>query len=64
MHEMMHATVVTYAQNHNRWIGDLAKEIHKCEQRGNNRLYIRKTTVLDVYQPEACKILARTVRIF
>ena len=24
LHEMMHATVMTYAQNGNRWIGDMA----------------------------------------
>ena len=39
-------------------------EIRRYEQRGNSRLHIRKTIVFDVYQPEACKILARTVRNF
>ena len=63
LHEMMHATVMTYAQNHNRWIGDMAMHVHEYEQQ-KGKLYVRKPVVMDVYWPEACKILVRAVRMF
>jgi hypothetical protein len=63
LHEMMHAMVMTSAQNYNRWIGDMAMQVHEYEQQKGN-LYVRKPVVMNVYGPEACKILARTVRMF
>jgi hypothetical protein len=61
LHEMMHATVMTYAQNGNRWIGDMAIQTPECHCKQDFRT---SGIILNAYGPEACKILARTVKTF
>jgi hypothetical protein len=56
---MMQTTVMTYAQNKNCCTGDLVMEVYQHEQHGN----VRKKVAMDIYQPEACKILAHGKRL-
>ncbi|KAL4796546.1 hypothetical protein BDV19DRAFT_388053 [Aspergillus venezuelensis] len=60
LHEMMHATVMTYKENRNRRIVDMAMEVYEYSERPDNRDYRRRKVRRDVYGPENCKILART----
>lgn len=62
LHEMMHASVMTYKQNNNRRISDLSMHIYEYTQKPDSRDWKRKLVKIDVYQPYYCKILARTSR--
>lgn len=58
----MHATVMTYSQNKDRRIKDLSMYVYEYKRHDYDRGYDRKKVKWDVYQPLACKILARTQR--
>ncbi|KAL4887517.1 hypothetical protein BJY04DRAFT_212553 [Aspergillus karnatakaensis] len=62
LHEMMHATVMTYEENANRRIVDMAMHMYEYVRKPDSRDYKRKLVLRDVYGPENCKILARTSR--
>ncbi|KAL4935723.1 hypothetical protein BDV06DRAFT_206435 [Aspergillus oleicola] len=64
LHEMMHATVMTYKQNMNRRITDMSMHIYEYTQKPDSRDWKRRLVKVDVYQPQYCKVLARTVREF
>ncbi|KAF4985137.1 hypothetical protein FDECE_16788 [Fusarium decemcellulare] len=62
LHEMMHASVMTYKQNNNRRIPDLIMHVYEYVQKPDSRDWKRKLVKVDVYQPYYCKVLARTAR--
>ncbi|KAH7133017.1 hypothetical protein EDB81DRAFT_128457 [Dactylonectria macrodidyma] len=62
LHEMMHASVMTYKQNKNRRIPDLSMHVYEYVQKPDSRDWKRKLVKVDVYQPYYCKVLARTAR--
>ncbi|KAJ5086515.1 hypothetical protein NUU61_007822 [Penicillium alfredii] len=62
LHEMMHATVMTYKQNKNRRITDMTMHVYEYKKRSSDRGYDRKLVKMDAYKALPCKILARTAR--
>jgi hypothetical protein len=59
LHEMMHATMITYEQNSDRKIYDMRIEFYEYIWEGS-RKYTRKLARDDAYGAVNCKILART----
>ncbi|KAF3385480.1 hypothetical protein F1880_001727 [Penicillium rolfsii] len=62
LHEFMHATVMTFKQNNNRRIVDMTIFVYEYVPHKGDKGYDRKVVKWDVYQPLACKVLARTSR--
>ncbi|KAL4954733.1 hypothetical protein BDW69DRAFT_183214 [Aspergillus filifer] len=52
LHEMMHATVMTYKENKDRRIIDMAMDIFKYKKQQDSRDYRRRKVKRDVYGPE------------
>ncbi|KAL5341746.1 hypothetical protein BJX70DRAFT_395479 [Aspergillus crustosus] len=61
MHEIMHATVMTYKQNKNRKIVDMRMEYYQYDHI-KGREFKRRIVAADVYRPWYCKVLARVLQ--
>lgn len=63
LREFMHASVMTYKQNQNRWIADYCMQIYEYgKQPGSPPRYKRNIVTHDIYKPYYCKVLARSAR--
>ncbi|KAL3454210.1 hypothetical protein BJX65DRAFT_301996 [Aspergillus insuetus] len=61
LHEFMHASVMTYEQNKNRWIADYQMRMYEYKQVSSSPArYKRSIVTRDIYKPYYCKVLARS----
>ena len=63
LHEFMHAGVMTYKQNGNRRIIDMAMEFYKYKLIDGGPTYKRSRATADVYGALNCKIFARSTSL-